>query len=105
MLDRGILRYRYDVLNRIARSYVGAIDHLYVFIHDNVCDHSVRLTTDYLSHVSIDVKGLPARSTDFNLNETIYQMEAHPLTLRDITQGIILEGTYPSSSIHPERDS
>ena len=91
------IRYRDEILRPIVRPYAGAVGPGFLLMHDNARPHVARVCQQFLHDEGIDAMDWPARSTDLNpiehlwdiMSRTIRRRHVAPQTVQELTDALI----------------
>jgi hypothetical protein len=94
LLNKGTLtgqRYIDDILDNKVRLYAGAVGDQFILMDDNVSPHRARVVQDYLERESIERMDWPARSSDLNQIEHMWNELQTRTSARQLQPRTILE--------------
>lgn len=77
MFSRGgitAVRYRNEILEPILRRFAGAVGDDFILMQDNARPHTTHVSMTFLEDESISMMDWPARSSDLNPIEHVWDM-------------------------------
>jgi hypothetical protein len=94
VLNRGTLigqPYMDDILDKQVRLYAGAVGDQFILMDDNARPYRAREVQDYLKRESIKCMDLPARSSDLNQKEHMWNELQVRISARQLQSRTIQE--------------